>query len=174
MRHFHMKTTSMTYDIMRAYSNQKYVPMIFVNISEIVDGHQVMDFMIETNVTSINLNGNVELRVKSDPKLQTYDTQVLKTSFNLCRWAEGVAGNFLIRGMIESVMKSGNRMFTCPFIPQVYRLTNMPMLDKLIPKILLMNTVYVKMDMIINAKRVNSKKFEHFISLQGFGKVVKD
>lgn len=164
----------MTYDIMRAYSNKIYVPLIFVNISKIVDGQQVMDFMIETNVTSVNLNGKIELRVKSDPKLQTYDTQVLKTSFNLCRWAEGVAGNFLIRGMIESVMKSGNKMFTCPFKPQAYRLTSMPMLNALIPKILLMNTVYMKMDMIINAKRENSRKFEHFISLQGFGKIVKD
>lgn len=163
----------MRYDDLRIYGNGKYVPRIHINLS-FVNGGQVINFILETNVTVDNLIGNIELWTKKNRESSAYEVQGLKTSINFCRVFEGITSHFLIRTLVEAVKGSGNKMFTCPFAPQVYQLKDLPVVDKFIPKFLLMSSIYFKINVSVKGKFGQSKKFEHFFSQLSFGIIEKD
>lgn len=162
----------MRYDDLSVHGNGKYMPRCHINISTSVN--QLVNFTIETNVTAYNLIGNIELWIKKSPKSSSYEILCLKTSLNLCRFFEGVAGNFLIRSLLESMTETGNKIFTCPFEPQIYKLNNLPVSDDNYPKFFLTSSVHFKINVSVKAKFGKNRKFEHAFSYLGYGTIKKN
>lgn len=164
----------MRFDTLKTYANQQYVLNIGINFSKIVDDEQLVSFVVQTNVTAFNIIGSFEFAIKTKPNITIYDMQVLKSNVNCCRMSDGVASNFLTKMLLDSFSRGKNKIFKCPFVPQIYEITDFPMNDRYIPKFLLMNVVQFKADLNIRAKFGNNKQFVHFFNLQGFGSIVKN
>lgn len=140
----------------------------------VVNGDQLLSLIVETNVTVDNLIGNIGFWIKKNPESSSYEIQGLKSSINLCRLSEGIAGHFLMRSLVEAIKETENRMFTCPFVPQIYHVKNVPVHDKFLPKFLLMGSIHFKVNASVKGKFGNSKKFEYAFSYVGLGKIDKD
>lgn len=66
----------------------------------------------------------VEIYITSIPLSTTFDTPIVKTNLNICKFYASLTGNFLLKPFIEELHKNSNLPKSCPVLSGNYTMEN--------------------------------------------------
>jgi len=159
------------HNLERQFNKNYYIPILtFENDPK--TGELTVNF--SSNFMT-NLTAYVQfytVRIATGLKASNYDVEVLKSSINVCKMANGTRGNFLIKMLMEEFTKHASFKIGCPLSTGLFNITNWKLNENLLPGFLLRNVSFM-LRIDGKGKGFNDKGLKEMYSLKIFGKLIR-
>lgn len=144
--------------------------MIIGNLS----GENVVNITVDILYDLTRIPIFVSFSIPNDPSDKSYQRNILKASFNLCRIVEGVTGDFVSKMIGEQLKKISNIPQKCPFPKGTYNFINFALNDKYLPTFLLNGNIKYSVDTKVMGKVQQRKNLVLLFTARSFGKVTRN
>ena len=143
--------------------------MIIGNFS----GENVVNITVDINQDLTKVPIFVSFSIPNDPSDKSYQRNILKATFNLCRIVEGVAGDFVSKMLAEQLKKISNISLKCPIQKGTYNFINFALNDKYLPSYLFKGNIKYLVDAKVMGKVQQRKNLVLLFTARSFGRVTK-
>lgn len=153
--------------------NTKYVNQT-VFLFKGPNNETLLNYTSDTYVDVLKLIASISIAIAKDENDKEFQTQVMKSTLDLCKLSEGIRGNFLANVFLEYFHESSDYALSCPMKAGITNMWNFQVSDSFIPNYLLMGRS-AKFLFVMNAKAKipNVKKFVYWYSVKIIGEIIK-
>lgn len=116
----------------------------------------------------------VSFSIPNDPNDKSYQRNILKASFNLCRIIEGNTGDFVSKMLAEQLKKISNIPLKCPFPKGTYKFVNFTLKDKYLPAFLFNGDIKYLANVKVLGKVEQRKNLVALFSARSFGRITRN
>lgn len=142
----------MTVDV---FNDTNGVSKLNMTVSQIVDLPKAVSFFV--------------LSVKNHPKDKDFKKEVLRSSADHCKLANGIFGNFIVKKIVELLEETSNFTYTCPQRKGFYHVTNFAVLDLSLPVYMVGLAGDFELVVTVKAKVSKSKTLAHVFTVRVIG-----
>jgi hypothetical protein len=131
-----------------------------------------------------------EIFVQKDQNDRNYERQLIKTTINVCKMADGILGDFVARMIMDDLHKFIDFDLKCPFrrvrcdlqnfgvhciheFQGFYNLKNFMLTDKYVPIRMLKNNVKFSLMARVSGKIERKRGLIHLFTVKAFGEIQK-